>query len=427
MFELLFADVLIAPLFGLGLMLAVALAAAAWLLLRRTVRHRTEEARAAFERETKLQEQLRQSQKLEAVGRLAGGIAHDFNNLLTVINGCGELLTETLPEGHVGRELAKDIRGAGERAAGLVGQLLLFSRHRTVTPSAVDLNAIVADAVKLLSRVIPATIAVEADYVNLPPVRADIGLHQVIMNLALNARDAMPEGGILRIRTAVPESGVGGRLIVEDTGTGMDEATKARIYEPFFTTKEIGKGTGLGLATVYGIVNALGGTIRFQSTVGLGTVFEIDFAPSGSGKVARPAIIADSKVFPMIGRSLGTVLLVEDDDGVRLLTRRILEGGHYDVIAYGNPNEALAAAANARRIDLLLTDVVMPGMNGRALAETLLRERPELRVLYMSGYAPDDVLRTGVLDDTAAFLPKPFTPARLLERVGEMLGLPTAA
>jgi len=380
-----------------------------------------------------LQQQLIQSQKMEAVGRLAGGIAHDFNTLLTAIFGYTDLLTEELPEGSQARKDVAEIRKAGERAASLTRQLLAFSRQQVLQPIVLSVNALVADVETMLRRLIGADVELRT---TLAPdagnVRADPGqLEQVILNLAVNARDAMPTGGKLTIETQNVELGemyaearqpvVPGAyvmLAVSDTGVGMDAKTQARIFEPFFTTKEAGKGTGLGLATVYGIVKQSGGYIWTYSEPGHGATFKV-YLPQVEAPVeatVRP---------PEPGRTLGgteTVLLAEDDELLRPLARGLLEKLGYTVLDAGTAAAALALAhAHGGPIHLLLTDVVMPGESGRQLARRLGEVRPDMRVLYTSGYSDDAIVHHGMLEPGLNYLQKPFTPATLARSVREVL------
>ena len=368
-----------------------------------------------------LEEQLRQSQKMEAVGRLAGGIAHDFNNLLTVIRGNADLLRETDSGAEGYTELIDDVRGAADRAAGLIRQLLTFSRRQPARPEVVDLNAVVADLAGLLRRLLGERVSIVTQPHPAPVrVRMDRGqLEQVVVNLAVNARDAMPTGGKLTIGTSdVPDRvGPGGiptrfaRLTLADTGSGMTEAVMARIFEPFFSTKGPGKGTGLGLATVYGIVQQAGGRIAVDSTPGAGTKFKIELpwcdAPSGptTGMLPVPGRHAASGQ----GR---TVLLVEDESGVRKLARYTLEAQDYAVTEAENGEAALDLLATTHPPDILVTDLSMPGMDGRELAARVRAAFPNVGVVFVSGYAPD----AGRLDGVpgAVFLAKPFTPDELL-------------
>jgi len=381
----------------------------------------------------RLQQQLVQSQKMEAVGRLAGGIAHDFNNLLTVITSYCDLLLEDLGGDDPKREDVEQVRKAADGAAALTRQLLAFSRQQVIAPRVVNLSAVVAGVEKMLRRVIGE----DVDLVTvLDPgvgsVRADIGqLEQVLMNLAVNARDAMPTGGKLTIETAnvahdphyareraaAPVSRFV-MLAVSDTGVGMDEATKARIFEPFFTTKEPGKGTGLGLATVYGIVQQAGGFIWVYSEPGRGTTFKIylpqvDAAAEDAGASTAPADLP---------RGTETVLVAEDEAAVRAVTREVLERQGYVVLEAPHGAAALDIAAQHRGpIQLLVTDVVMPGLSGRQLADRLARLRPDTKVLYVSGYTDDAVVRHGVLEAGIAYLQKPFTIDSLARKVREVL------
>jgi PAS domain S-box-containing protein len=386
----------------------------------------------ASERE-RLEGQLRQSQKMEAVGRLAGGVAHDFNNLLTVINGYGELLLDRLAPGDPARELMREMTRAGERATSLTRQLLTFSRQQAVEHSVLDLNAVVADVTKMLRRLIGEDI----ELANVPApalgsVRADPGqLEQILINLAVNARDAMPQGGRLTIETGIVElddayarshpdvrPGPYALLAVSDTGTGMDEQTRSHIFEPFFTTKEAGKGTGLGLAVVHGIVRQAGGHVEVYSEPGRGSTFKV-YLPRAE-EAPRPA--RPTGDLPRNTSGTETVLLVEDAEMVRLVARHALQIGGYTVLEASDGEAALRVAeGHAGRIDLLLTDVVMPRMGGRELAERLTRARPGLRVLYLSGYTDEAVVRHGLLEADAAFLQKPFSPASLAAKVRAVL------
>ena len=363
------------------------------------------------------EEQLRQAQKMEAVGRLAGGIAHDFNNLLTVITSYGDLLLEDLAPGDSRRDDVDQIRKAAEGAAALTRQLLAFSRQQVLEPKVVDLRAILAGTEKLLRRLIGADVHLAMPLApDLGAVKADPGqLEQIIINLAVNARDAMPRGGRLTIEAAnmVVEARPGRyvMLAVSDTGIGMDEQTKARVFEPFFTTKETGKGTGLGLATVYGIVKQAGGFITVDSEPGRGTTFKV-YLPRVDEPVA-PAIARPAPAEPRRGTE--TVLVAEDAPSVRLVTRQVLERYGYTVLEAPTGDIALRLAAKHHGpIHLLLTDVVMPGLSGRQLAGQLSLLRSEMKVLYVSGYA--DTVEPG-----AAYLQKPFAPEALARRVRDVL------
>jgi PAS domain S-box-containing protein len=379
-----------------------------------------------------VEEQFRQAQKMEAIGRLAGGVAHDFNNLLTIINGYGELVLETLPAGDPTRELIREIVSAGERAAGLTRQLLAFSRKAIVEPKVLNLRAVVADVERMLRRIVGEDIqlAVKADP-EAGAVRADPGqVEQVILNLVVNARDAMPTGGKLTIEVRDAEldetytrdhpdiqPGPYVLLAVTDTGCGMDTATITRIFEPFFSTKGE-HGTGLGLATVHGIVKQSGGHVAVYSEVGHGTTFKVYLPRVEKTRTAsgsRPGL----SVMP---RGSETILLVEDEDGVRALTRHVLRSCGYTVLEARDGGEAVRLAGGHRgRIDLLVTDVVMPRMGGREVAQRTAGLHPRMRVLFLSGYTDDAVVRHGILEAEVAFLQKPFTPASLAQKVREVL------
>jgi len=386
----------------------------------------------------RLEDQIRQSQKVEAVGRLAGGIAHDFNNILTAILGTTQILENELgPDGRHRAEV-EEIRRAAERAADLTRQLLAYSRRQVLAPRALDLNVVVAGLEPMLRRLIGEDVELATRLApGVASVEADPGqLGQVIVNLAINARDAMPQGGKLVIETANAEldaafvrthagavPGAYVQLSVSDTGIGMDEETRSHLFEPFFTTKEIGKGTGLGLATVYGIVKQSGGYIWVDTEAGRGTTFRICL-PRSSG-VPEAATPRDPATAPAGGAE--TILLVEDEEAVRTLTTRALTARGYTVLVAANGPDALRLAEPlAAPIHLLLTDVVMPEMSGRELTRRLTASRPGLRVLYMSGYSEEAIARHGVLDPGTAFLQKPFTPDALAWRVQEVLSAPAA-
>jgi PAS domain S-box-containing protein len=381
-----------------------------------------------------LEEQLRQSQKMEAVGRLAGGVAHDFNNLLTAISGYSELMLRRLRQGDPLRHNAEEINKAGNRAASLTSQLLAFSRKQVLQPKVLDLNTVVADMDKMLRRLIGENIElVTALDQELWSIKADPGqIQQVILNLAVNARDAMPEVGRLTIETANIEldeenarwhaGGKPGRyvmLAVNDTGVGMDAQTREHVFEPFFTTKEVGKGTGLGLSTVYGIVKQSGGYIWVYSEPEKGTTFKI-YLP----RIEEEAdTLWREGVAEELPQGKETVLLVEDEPLVRRLAARVLREQGYTVLEASNGEDALRVASDhgRREIHLLLTDVVMPRMSGREVAENLEGVRPRMRVLYTSGYTEDSIVRHGVMDDGVAFLQKPFKPDELARKVREVL------
>jgi len=377
----------------------------------------------------RLEDTLRQAAKMEAIGRLAGGVAHDFNNLLTAITGYSEMMLQKLGPADPLRGHVEEILKAGGHAAALTKQLLAFSRGQVVQPRVVDLNHAVSNMADMLRRLIGEHIVLTTHLEPGPlPIKVDTGqLDQILMNLAVNARDAMPEGGSLSIETAtVPAGSVKRsgqpqplvRLLVHDSGCGMDEETLAHMFEPFFTTKAPGKGVGLGLSTVYGIVKQSGGTVQVESRPSQGTRVTIHFPStrepiSGVEVQAKPA------------RSAGgteTILLVEDEETVRDFVREVLQSRGYRVLEAAKGDAALALCAGDRPpIDLLLTDVVMPGMSGRALAERITSLYPRIGVLYMSGYTEDEMLRQRVQNVGAAFLPKPFTPETLAEAVRRVL------
>ncbi|MCL5883844.1 MAG: MEDS domain-containing protein [Deltaproteobacteria bacterium] len=381
----------------------------------------------------KLEDQLRQAQKMEAVGRLAGGIAHDFNNLLTAINGYSDLLIQQMEETDPRRREVEEIRKAGDRAASLTRQLLAFSRRQILQPKVVDLNVVVSHIEKMLHRLIGEDVKLLISLRrNLWPVMADPGqIEQVIMNLAVNSRDAMPAGGTLAIETANVElseaiplgpiavpPGSHVVLTVSDTGCGMDKQTKAHLFEPFFTTKEKGKGTGLGLAMVYGIVKQSGGYILVDSEAGKGTTFKI-YLPRIEGE-ALPAALEILPAVPPTGRE--TVLVVEDQGEVRNLVEEILCMQGYTVLKASNGEEALRLGRTVKKpIDLLLTDMVMPGMGGRELAERMHGISPGMKVLFMSGYAEEGTFPPGRTRQEMVFIQKPFSAATLAHKVREVL------
>jgi two-component system cell cycle sensor histidine kinase/response regulator CckA len=384
-------------------------------------------------REIALEEKLRQSQKMEAIGRLAGGIAHDFNNLLTAILGNAELALRQIDAKSPVREDVEEIRRAASRAAQLTGQLLAFSRKQVLHPKTLNLNQVVGEMTRMLQRVIGEQVQLITELApDLRPIKADpVQMEQVIMNLALNARDAMPEGGRLHIITAnaqVDEAhaaryadvppGRYAALTVSDTGIGMSAETQAHLFEPFFTTKEMGKGTGLGLATIYGIIKQSGGHISVYSEPRIGTTFNI-YLP-----LSREAL-TDEVVAPVSPpRQAGeeTILVVEDEAPIRKLTARILEQAGYRVLDARDAREALETSRHwPQKIDLVLTDVVMPGMNGQEMAEVLRRERPGSRILFMSGHPETSVLRLESLQGEPAFIRKPFTGEQLTRKIRETL------
>jgi signal transduction histidine kinase len=378
------------------------------------------------------EERFRQAQKMEAIGRLAGGVAHDFNNLLVVILSYSDLLLRDAAPGSEAHEGLTEIHRAGERAAALTQQLLAFSRKQVLQPRLLDPNHLVAGMEKLLKRLIGEDIdLVTVLDSGVGRVKADPGqLEQVLLNLAVNARDAMPDGGKLTVETANVEidqatarlqGGVqAGRYVlvaVSDTGVGMDDGTRARIFEPFFTTKEQGKGTGLGLAMVYGIVQQSGGHLTVYSEPGHGTTFKI-YLPLVDAPAAAEAPAAE----PALPRGRETVLVVEDEASVRGLVGQVLRGKGYTVLEASQGEEALAIVeSHPGPIHMMLTDVVMPVMSGRQLADRVAQIRPGMRTLFASGYPDGAITRHGVLTEGTAFLQKPFTPDRLERKVREVL------
>jgi len=380
-----------------------------------------------------LEAQLRQAQKMEAVGRLAGGVAHDFNNLLTVISGYAQMLHDALPAADPLRDAASEILNAAERAASLAGRLLMFSRKQTGQPRLLDLNAVVSGMERLLRRVIGEDIELLTVLgPELPRIQGDpVQLEQVIMNLVVNAREAMPEGGRIVIETARVQmedeylrTHLGARkgphvlLAVSDTGCGMEPDVLRQAFDPFFTTKE--SGTGLGLSTVYGIVQQHRGQIWAYSEPGGGATFKI-YLPAAEGD-PDPEQAATGQEAAAPEAATGVVLVVEDEPDLCKLITSILEHAGYTVLSASDPEEALRlAAAQAGRLDLLVTDVVLPRLSGRQLAERLRDQQPSLRVLYMSGYADRAVIHNGILHEEATFLEKPFTKHALLTKVRQTL------
>jgi two-component system cell cycle sensor histidine kinase/response regulator CckA len=380
-----------------------------------------------------LERQLRMAQKMEAIGRLSGGIAHDFNNLLGVIIGYSRVLKRELGASNPLAEHALEIEKAGQRAASLTKQLLAFSRQQVLSPAILNLNTLASDMEKMLPQLLGEDIEVSLVLdPKLGNVKADQSqLEQVIMNLAVNARDAMPDGGKLKIETSNaeldqayvrnhPGSKIGSfvLLAVTDTGTGMDAATLTHIFEPFFTTKELGKGTGLGLATVYGIVKQSNGYIGLESAIGKGTSFQI-YLPRYAGQAVADELKTDS---PDNLRGSETILLVEDSEPLRKLAKSFLDSRGFQVLSAESGEDALEVAKRfGGPFDLLLTDVVMPGMNGRILAENLLLRQPGIKVLYMSGYTDSFIAGHGVLDPGIHLLHKPFIEEVLIRKVREVL------
>jgi len=386
----------------------------------------------------RLEDQLLQAQKMEAVGRLAGGVAHDFNNMLTVIAGYNRMILDELSPLDPLRGCAEEVLKAADRAGALTKQLLAFSRRQVMQPCVMSVNATVTHTEKMLRRVIGEDVEL---ILRLPDdvgnIKADPShIEQAIVNLAVNARDAMPDGGRITVETAnvslddtYARTHAGVRpgdfvmVAVSDTGHGMDAETRRRIFEPFFTTKEKGKGTGLGLATVYGSVKQLGGDIWVYSEPGQGTTFKLYFPRVAESATPPAAASADADPAP----STETILVVEDEEAVRDLTLRILKKLGHTVLAAANGTEALEISRSyAGPIALLLTDVVMPAMSGRQVAEELLKLRPELKVLYLSGYTDNTVVHHGVLEDGVEFLPKPFSRESLARKIRDVLGTPPA-
>jgi two-component system, cell cycle sensor histidine kinase and response regulator CckA len=388
---------------------------------------------------TRLESQVRQSQKMEAIGRLAGGVAHDFNNLLSVILGHCRLVSAGLGPSEPSSKHLSEIEKAGERAASLTRQLLAFSRKQVMATQVLDLGVVANELGGILRRLIGEDVSLAIIvHPGVGRVRADRGqIEQVVMNLAVNARDAMPQGGELKIEVkdenldeAYVRDHVGARvgayvmIRVSDTGVGMDAETRSHLFEPFFTTKPAGEGTGLGLATVYGVVKQSDGYIAVDSQPGEGTTFEIFLPRTTAEAVAVKPRPAKAKVI----RGSETVLLVEDEEMLRSIVCDVLELHGYTVLAAPTAAAALRLERIHRGpIHLLLTDVVMPGKNGRELAAELAVARPNMRVLYTSGYMDDDVVRRGVFLDHTAFLPKPFTPEALTAKVREVLDAPSVA
>lgn len=389
--------------------------------------------RVAEAEQANLEAQLRQSQKMDAVGRLAGGVAHDFNNLLTVIlTHCGFLLNELPPDTQL-HDDASDIQAAARRAAGLTQRLLAFSRQQVLTPRVLEINTVVRDLEPMLTSLtgegIELDIQLDPEPGQLKADRAQ--LEQIVLNLVVNARDAMPKGGRLTIASGLveiqedyvrqhPEAQTGPHVAlgVRDTGVGMDEETLARIFEPFFTTKEQGKGTGLGLSTVYGIVKQSGGSIHVESEQGFGTTFEVFFPAVEEAVRREPSVRPRSERAPR----QSTILVVEDEEGVRRGVQRILKHAGYQVLVAADPAQAIAIVEDYEEdLDLLLTDIVMPMMNGLQLAERVVAMRDDIKVLYMSGYTSDTVDTDNQLDPAVEFLQKPFTRQAMLTKVADIL------
>ncbi|HUF68981.1 MAG TPA: response regulator, partial [Longimicrobiales bacterium] len=371
--------------------------------------------------------EARQVQKMEAVGRLAGGIAHDFNNLLTAIQGHAQLLLDDMPPGAAGRADLEEILAAGERATTLTRQLLTFTRRQQVDPREIDVNAVVLNLQNMLRRLIPEHIDLSFDLdPAVPQVLADVGqLEQVLLNLVINGRDAIAGGGFLAIRTAVLDlrheyAGRGGsipagryvQIAVSDSGVGMTRDVQERIFEPFFTTKPVGKGTGLGLATVADVVRQYDGHLNVYTEPGRGTIFKV-FLPAAGPAIADEPAPTD--------RGSESVLIVEDDPVVRALASRTLRGRGYHVLDADRGDDALTMADESGGVDIVVTDIVVPGMSGRKLAERVRQRYPRTRVLYTSGFAVQDAVRQGLADRDANYLEKPFSPDRLARTVRETL------
>ncbi len=379
-----------------------------------------------MQRRSELEEQLRQSQKMEAVGRLAGGIAHDFNNILMAIHGYAALALSRLGAGDPVRPWATEIQKASDRAATLTRQLLAFSRQQVLRPKALDLAREIAEIEKLVRPLIGEHIALSVEVArDVGTVWADASaIQQIVMNLAVNARDAMPEGGELSVRVARREAPVSEsvepgeflELVVRDTGVGMDETTRARIFEPFFTTKEVGKGTGLGLSTVFGLVEQCGGTIEVESSPGMGSTFRVLFPRIEGGVADAPAERSGAA-----GGRGERVLLVEDEGLVRRLLETLLTRAGYQVVATADPREAAVRAERDRAFDLLVTDIVMAGMNGRDLARRVEDACGPVATIFMSGHTDDAGLRAGELAVHQRFLAKPFDHEVLLTGIRSLL------
>lgn len=390
--------------------------------------------RAKAEEDKKnIEEQLFQAQKMEAIGRLTGGVAHDFNNLLTVINGYSELILSNLPKEDPNFEQMQLIRQAGRRAENLTRQLLAFSRKQTLKPVILDLNELLFNMEKMLHRLLGEDIDLIAAYAeDLKYVKADPSqMEQVVLNLVINSRDSMDTGGQITIETQnvyldkpidnekdQGQTGLHVKLAIKDTGVGMDENIKAKIFEPFFTTKEKGKGTGLGLSTVYGIVKQSGGSITVESRSNKGSTFTVylkaieeDVKPYSDQQKSSEQLSGDE-----------TILIVEDENAVLDLMMKVLNQHGYNVLLASSSEEAIKMVENLKgSIDILLTDIVLPGLNGRELAEKVIEMKPEISVIYMSGYTDQVIGNQGILDENTDYIQKPFSPFFLLKKVREVL------
>lgn len=380
-----------------------------------------------------IEEQLFQAQKMEAIGRLTGGVAHDFNNLLTVINGYSELILSNMPKEDQNFEYIQLIRHAGRRAENLTRQLLAFSRKQTLKPIVLDLNELLFNMEKILHRLIGEDIDLIAAYAdNLKYVKADPSqLEQVILNLVINSRDSMPHGGRITIETdnvhlektivegdEQIQAGTHVMLAISDTGVGIDEDTKTKIFEPFFTTKEKGKGTGLGLSTVYGIVKQSGGSIIFSSIPGEGTTFKV-FLKAVNEEVKHQ--LDQHKTSDQLSGD-ETILIVEDEEAVLDLMTKVLEQHGYNILLASSAEEAIKLVNNLDEpIHILLTDIVLPGANGRELSEQIIRSKPDIKIIYMSGYTDQAIGDQGVLDENTDYIQKPFSPFFLLKKIREVL------
>ena len=369
-------------------------------------------------KQRELEKRYQEAQRLEGIGRLAGGIAHDFNNLLTCVIGAQEAALMNLAEDHPARRLMVETIELGQRAAGLTQQLLAFSRRQMLAPKLLNLNEVIVDTSRTLRRLLGNEIELRLQLApKLDAISADpVQIQQVLMNLSVNARDAMPNGGQLTLETAHAEHEASSWVLlrVSDSGEGMSKETRERIFEPFFTTKEQGRGTGLGLATVYGIVQQSAGQITVRSELGQGTSFELLLPRRGASATLSPRRATV--------QGFETILAVDDDAAIRRLVGRILGDAGYRVIVAGSAEQALQlAAAHADAIDVLLTDLILPATNGHQLAEQLCRVRPRLRVLYMSGHSDDDLARQAIRADDVLFLPKPFTADQLTHKLRELI------